>query len=156
MTLYFLRHGIATDASRDGDDASRPLTSEGRDRMRREAKTMKALDLDLDAILTSPLRRARETAEIVAGEVKVQVVEDPRLGPAFNLEQLEAIIQGHRDKDALMLVGHEPTFSATIGRLIGDAALDVKKGSLARVDLTAAQPPRGELVWLIPPKLLAR
>lgn len=157
MKLYFLRHGIAADAH--GDDAARPLTSDGKDRMRREAATLEAIGLEVDAILTSPLTRARQTAEIVADALDLQecVVQEPRLGPGFDHTRLAEILAGYREAEALLLVGHEPTLSMTIAHLIGGgAALDVKKGSLARVDLPDPEQMRGVLVWLVPPKILAR
>lgn len=157
MELYFLRHGIAADADGSGD-AARPLTSEGKERMRREAATLKAIGLDVDVVVTSPLVRARQTAEIVAEalDLRKRVVEDPRLGPGFDPERLAGILADHRDAGSVLLVGHEPTFSRTIAQLIGgDVALDVKKGSLARVDLPDPKRLRGTLVWLVPPKVLA-
>jgi phosphohistidine phosphatase len=155
-TLYFLRHGDAADAGRHGTDFDRPLTAEGRERMRREADAIARLDLGLDAILTSPLVRARQTAEIVAdaSQLREALFEDVRLGAAFGLEQLAAIVGAQPAAGALMLVGHEPSLSAAIGRLIGGAAVEMKKGSLARVDLSAGAPLKGELLWLVPPRVL--
>jgi phosphohistidine phosphatase len=157
MKLYFVRHGDAVEAdSWRGDDASRPLTDEGRDRMTRAAKTMKRLGFALDVIVTSPLVRARQTAAIVAEALGLRdkLVEDERLGPGFDLVRLAEIVRAQRGADAVMLVGHEPSFSMTIGRLAGGGAIDVKKGSLARVDVADPSELRGELVWLIPPKVL--
>ncbi|MDB5026677.1 MAG: phosphohistidine phosphatase, SixA [Candidatus Eremiobacteraeota bacterium] len=155
--LYFLRHGVAADAdSWRGDDFDRPLTDEGRERMALEAEAIKRLGLGLDRIVTSPLVRARQTAEIVAGALGIgnALVEDERLGPGFGLERLADVLQAHRGAKALMLVGHEPTLSATVGRLIGGAALDFKKGAVARVDLSDGSRLRGVLIWLAPPKVL--
>jgi phosphohistidine phosphatase len=157
MKLYFVRHGDAVEADAwRGDDASRPLTDEGRDRMTRAAKTMKRLGFALDVIVTSPLVRARQTAAIVAEALGLRdkLVEDERLGPGFDLVRLAEIVRAQRGADAVMLVGHEPSFSMTIGRLAGGGAIDVKKGSLARVDVADPSELRGELVWLIPPKVL--
>lgn len=159
MRLYFLRHGIA--AERDawqGDDFDRPLTDEGRKRMAREAKTIAQLGLDLDAIITSPLVRAVQTAEIVAEALRMPKapVADERLGPDFDTRQLAAIQADHPEDGAIMLVGHEPTMSETIGRLIGAARVDLKKGALACVELPDGSSSAGELLWLAPPKLLTR
>jgi phosphohistidine phosphatase len=155
--LYFLRHGEAADAGAwPGDDFHRPLTGEGRERMTLEAGAIARLDLALDAIATSPLVRARQTAAIVADALQLhdKLVEDERLGANFDFHLLADILHDHRTARALMLVGHEPSFSAVIGRLIGSAAVNVKKGSLARVDLSGTAELKGELVWLVPPRVL--
>jgi phosphohistidine phosphatase len=156
-TLYFLRHGEAADAGTwRGADFDRPLTDEGRARIALEADVIKRLNLALERIVTSPLVRARQTAAIVADALQIgdTLVEDERLGANFKLEQLVRVLRDHRTASALMLVGHEPSLSAVIGGLIGGAAVDVKKGSLARVDLAGTSELKGELIWLVPPRVL--
>lgn len=158
MKLYFLRHGLAEDrAGWKGDDAARPLTEEGEKRMEREAATIAALDPAPDAILTSPLTRARQTAAIVASAMKSdgKLLTDGRLGLAFDRDRLAEILLDHPGAQALMLVGHEPSFSETISGLIGGGRIVCKKGGLACVKLYEARPLKGELLWLIPPRLLA-
>jgi phosphohistidine phosphatase len=158
MILYFLRHGLAGDRDEwTGDDFKRPLTEEGKERMAREAATIARLGLDLDLILTSPLVRAYQTAEIVAQELNLvdKLVKDERLGLDFGPEKLALILQTYSIASALMLVGHEPSFSETIGDLIGGGSVECKKGSLARVNLPNPMSLQGDLVWLIPPKVLA-
>jgi phosphohistidine phosphatase SixA len=81
---------------------------------------------------------------------------DDRLAPGFDLKALEAILRELEGTLAVMVVGHEPDFSEVIGDLIGGAQVVVKKGSLARIEMHSLSPPRGTLVWLIPPKLLMR
>jgi phosphohistidine phosphatase len=80
---------------------------------------------------------------------------DRRLGPGFDIEQLAAILRDHASARALMLVGHEPSFSETISALIGGGRVVCKKGGLACVDLPDVSNLSGELLWLIPPRLLA-
>jgi phosphohistidine phosphatase len=155
MKIYFLRHGIAVEPEDwKGNDYDRPLTDDGRERMAREAKALRKLGLKLDAILTSPLVRAKETADRVARELRMPSKEDERLGGDFDVSTLEAILQGCADLKALMLVGHEPSMSSVIGRLIGVARMDLKKGGLACVELHDASTMTGELLSLIPPKVL--
>jgi phosphohistidine phosphatase len=159
LKLYFLRHGQAGDRDEwKGDDAARPLTPEGKRRMKREAAAIRRLDPGLDAIVTSPLVRAHATAEIVADALGIgaRLVADPRLAPGFGPKQLQALIAAQRGAAALMLVGHEPDFSQTITHLIGGGRLDVKKGALALVELEDRATLAGRLVWLIPPKALDR
>jgi phosphohistidine phosphatase len=158
MKLFFLRHGLAGDPTEwPANDADRPLTDYGKERMGREAATIARLDLGLDAILTSPLVRAYQTAEIVARELDLldALKSDERLAPGFDREELAGILRDHAEAGAVMLVGHEPDFSGTIGSLIGGARVVCKKGSLAYVELPDPSSSEGTLVWLIPPKVLA-
>lgn len=157
MKLYFLRHGLADRDQWHGNDFERPLTEKGKARMAREADTLAALGLALDRVVTSPLARAYQTAEIVATRLEMgdRLVEDERLAPGFGPDELAGILSAHPQAEAIMLVGHEPDFSETISALIGGGAVVCKKGSLARVDLYDNAALGGELVWLIPPGVLA-
>lgn len=157
MRCYFLRHGPAGDSEDwHGDDFERPLTDEGVERMQREASSIAELGLDPDVIVTSPLIRARQTAEIVAEELEMRdrLVEDAHLGLDFDLKRLTRILEKHAGAHAVMLVGHDPSMSRTIGQLIGGARVELKKGSLACVRVEASSV-KGELVFLLPPKVLA-
>jgi phosphohistidine phosphatase len=157
MKLYFLRHGEAGEPEEwQGDDALRPLTDEGRRRMTREARTLERLELGVDRVISSPLVRAVQTAEIVATALRRRnrLVEDRRLGAGFGPERLAEILLEYADARDLMLVGHEPSMSATIGRLTG-ATVELKKGGLARVDIRDRTQARGgTLDWLLPPRVL--
>ncbi len=157
--LYFLRHGQA--GSRQdwhGDDAKRPLTDAGKERMAREAAGIRALGLSVDLIISSPLVRAHQTAEIVAKaqDPPVRLLQDARVGPGFGPQHLTAIVREHRRAAALMFVGHEPDFSETIGEVTGGGRVAMKKGALAYVQLDHVASLRGTLVWLIPAKALER
>jgi phosphohistidine phosphatase len=154
--LYFLRHGLADRSEWSGDDFSRPLTARGKQEMRRIAETIASLQLNLELILSSPLARAYQTAEIVAEVLGLQdrLVSDDRLAPGFGLDALRAILAERPTLTTLMLVGHEPDFSDTISALIGGGRIVCKKGGLARVDLPDGGGLEGELVWLAPPALL--
>jgi phosphohistidine phosphatase len=158
MKLYFLRHGSAGQRGEwTGNDFDRPLTEEGKERMARQAATLAKLGLNLDLIITSPLIRAYQTAEIVAQRLNMaeELVQDEGLAPGFGPDQLAKILQAHPDANALMLVGHEPDFSETISHLIGGGRVIVKKGGLACVDMPDPASLQGDLVWLIPPSVLA-
>jgi phosphohistidine phosphatase len=158
MILYFLRHELAGDRTDwTGDDRKRPLTTEGKERLARSARTLAALNLGLEAILTSPLTRARQTAEIAADGLglKDSLSEDGRLGPGFGVESVSEILKEYPKAKALLLVGHEPDFSETVSALTGGSEIVFKKGGLARVDLDDVSSLHGSLVWLIPPKVLA-
>ncbi len=152
--LYFLRHGLADRSAWNGPDFERPLTPRGVEKMHAEGRRLAAIGLQVDRILTSPLRRTFQTAEIVASYLRAPLEVYPRLAPGFDIRQLERVLEEHPGK-TLLLVGHEPDCSMTIGALMGGGVVVCKKGSLARVDLYALHPPRGTLVWLLPPKALA-
>ncbi len=155
MRLYFVRHGQAADRLLwDQPDALRPLTEDGISRMEKSARTMVKLGLGVDLILTSPLVRARQTADIVAEALGCPVEESDAVLD-LDVDVLGELLLETLSADSLMLVGHEPDFSQTVEGLIGGGRVAVKKGSLIRVDLFSTYPPQGELVWSIPPKLLA-
>jgi phosphohistidine phosphatase len=157
LKLYFLRHGQAGNRHEwHGDDSQRPLTVEGKKRMQREAATIWKLALPVDLIITSPLVRAAQTAEIVAKArgSAARLVTDGRLAPGFGPKQLTAIVAEHRNVRGLMLVGHEPDLSETISQLTGGGRLAMKKGALACIEVGDPASLKGTLVWLIPPKVL--
>ena len=158
MKLFFLRHGLAADRREwKGSDAERPLTKDGMERMKRSAAMIAGLGLELDAILSSPLTRARQTASIVAEALDAQnkLLVDGRLGAGFDKDALAEILRDHASSESLMLVGHEPGLSATISALIGGGRIMCKKGGLVCVNLPEPASLQGELLWLIPPRILA-
>jgi phosphohistidine phosphatase len=159
MNCYFLRHGIAVEpAEWQGSDDARPLTREGTTRMEREAKAIAELLPDLELIITSPLLRAVATAKLIAERLRLRnkLVEDNRIANGFNARACQAILTEHAGAESVMLVGHEPTMSATIGKLIGGASVELKKAALAGVELADHASTSGTLTCLIPPKVLVR
>jgi phosphohistidine phosphatase len=150
MRLYFLRHGEADWPNWDRPDDERPLTERGKKEMRKVAKFLRALDIPLDDILSSPLPRARQTADIVAERFELHVREQETLGGGFNLSGLKELVQKY-PVDNLMIVGHEPTFSEVICELTG-ANCKLSKGGIALTDLDEEEM-KGRLLWLFPPKL---
>ena len=156
MNCYFLRHGIAVDSAEwHGSDDDRPLTAEGSTRMEREAKAIAELLPDLELIVTSPLVRARQTAQFVAERLRLRnVVEDGRIAHGFNARACQAILTAHPDAESVMLVGHEPSMSLTIGHAIGSASIELKKAALAGIELDDPSAAKGTLFCLIPPRVL--
>ena len=138
--IWLLRHGDAADGS---PDAERPLTDKGRAQSRAAGAALKAIGVELDACLTSPKVRAVETARLACeqvGDVEPQL--EPKLaGGPFDAEALAAGLG-----DEVLLVGHDPDFSAAVHSLTG-AQVRMKKGGLAGVD-------RGELIVLMRPREL--
>ena len=155
MIVYFVRHGRAENRETWSEpDHLRPLTEEGIKRVRDSARAMRKLGVMPGVILTSPLVRAQQTAEILGEVLDIEVIETEALKPGFGVSLLAELIAAHPDADSLMVVGHEPDFSSTVEGVIGGGRVVVKKGSLIRVDLFSLTPPRGELMWMIPPKML--
>jgi phosphohistidine phosphatase len=163
LQIYLLRHAIASerDAERYADDGIRPLTREGRRRMARAARGMKALGLRFDLILTSPLRRAAETAQIVARTMrprpKLKVLRP--LAPGGGAGGILAGLSAVPADAAVVLVGHEPDLSRLAGALVlerRDAlTIEFKKGALCRIDIDgAARLGAGKLVFHLPPRVL--
>jgi phosphohistidine phosphatase len=154
MELYFLRHGVAEDMGPEGaGDAGRRLTKEGVAKMKAEARGLRKLGVRPDVLLSSPLARARETAEIVARELGLELHLADALAPGCNVEQLFGLLGEHRAAECVMLVGHEPDFSTIVGALTG-GRVRLKKGGLARVDLDVLEEGAATLAWLLPPRAL--
>jgi phosphohistidine phosphatase len=164
MNVYLMRHGIAvaTDDPEVTHDSQRPLTNKGVKRMRRAARGLRRLRIPFDAILTSPLLRARQTAEIVAAALglEARLEEISGLAPESTVEQLMFGLTRYQDREHLLLVGHEPLLSQTIASLLcGDRdqglEISVRKGSLCRIELDALPPSGpGILHWFMTPKQL--
>ena len=166
MNLFILRHGLASDPGEDGQprdlkDAERPLSPKGRQRMRHITAAMRAMQLKFDVVATSPLLRARQTAQIVteALELRRQLVLTDNLAPAGSpqllVEQLNEL--GPRAKN-ILLVGHEPYLSRLIALLVAGntmAAVDLKKGGLAKLEIEKLRYARcATFAWLLTPKQL--
>lgn len=151
MKLFFLRHGIAEDQSPTGRDADRRLTAEGVMEMEAVAAGMAALGLRFDVIHTSPRVRARHTAEIAAAALglSAQVTLAPALSYGCGLAELRELLASVDGKARVLLVGHQPDLSLNVGALIGGGRVQMKKASLACVDVSHIEPGRGELRWLL-------
>ncbi len=139
MDVYFLRHGIAEekDASKYPDDGQRPLTGEGQRKLKRIASALKELGYRFDLVLTSPLVRARQTADIAASVLGIEsrLKENPHLAPSGDPRRLVAEING-LGKDSVLLVGHEPYLSGLISVLLsGREGLEInlKKGGFCHL-----------------------
>jgi phosphohistidine phosphatase len=158
MEIYLLRHGIAEDRSPTGADADRRLTEEGRQKLRRVLDRARAAKVQPTLILTSPLVRAVQTAELAAEvlDVSGSLVKTAALVPEASPQEVWREIRGHRNQESILLAGHEPLFSAATAYLLGAPSLQIefKKGALVRIDMERlAGEPQGVLQWLLPPKL---
>lgn len=163
LEFYLVRHAVAALRGPDfPDDADRPLTDEGRERFRRAVTGLRAVDVQLDLVLSSPYARARETGELlVAGlrpRPKLILVE--ALAPGRKPAELFAAIAKHttsgRGASRLALVGHEPDLGELAARLLGaKGTIEFKKGAVCRIDVDRAMPAGpGSLRWFLTPRVL--
>ena len=156
MQIYLLRHGIAEDAHAGQADSERALTSEGRDKLRRVLKRARSAELNPSVILSSPYRRAVETAEVAAevlgykgSIVKVQALT-PEASPYDTWEE----IRGRQDERSILLASHEPLMSSLVAFLLDNPSMlvDMKKGAMVRIECERCGPkPRGTLKWMLTP-----
>jgi phosphohistidine phosphatase len=157
--LYLIRHGVA-EARSDAwpDDTKRPLTEDGMSRLRKSARSLARVGVSFDVILTSPLVRTHQTAEIVAAAFspKPPVVNLDALAPDGSSAAVIAELENHVKRTRIAIVGHEPGIGELAARLVGmRREMEFKKGAIARVDVEQL-PPKGPgvLRWFISPKFL--
>ena len=156
MQIYLLRHGIAEDLQPGRSDSERALTSEGRDKLRRVLKRARSADLNPSLILSSPYRRALETAAIAADVLAYEgeIVRTRALVPEANPADTWAEIRKRPNERAILLASHEPLMSSLGAFLLNSPTLiiDMKKGSLIRIECLRLGPmPTGILKWMLTP-----
>ena len=149
MKLCFLRHGEANWPNWTKPDNERPLTERGRKEMKRVAKFLERLKFIPDSILTSPLPRASQTAEIIGRRLGIELQTEPALAHGFNVERLRRLL-AKGNAESVMIVGHEPEFSEVIGKLTG-GKIKISKAGVALLDIDRSCT-SGTLLWLFPPK----
>lgn len=161
VTLYLMRHGIAEEPSRGVADADRALTDEGIRKTRRVAEGLRAVDLRLDAIISSPLRRAQETARI-AGEVLAPdctIELSDLLAGGTSADAIAKGLRAPRKAEHVLLVGHQPGLGELASYLLTGSAqrapLPFRKAAVVVIEVDGL-PPRttGLLHWFAPPALL--
>ena len=159
--IYIVRHAIAAERGDDWpDDSKRPLTERGISRFKESVGGLKALEATIDEIFTSPLVRARQTADLLAAgiegrpTVKVLDILAPGHSPATVMSHLAKAAKHTR----LALVGHEPDLGELAAHLIGARrSLPFKKGGICRIDFEVLPPKgTGQLRWFVTPKMLRK
>jgi phosphohistidine phosphatase len=153
VQIYLLRHGIADNTT---PDSERALTAEGREKLRRVLERARAASVAPGLILSSPYRRAMETAEIAAEvlDYRGKVVKTPALVPEASLFDTWEEIRKRPEEHAILLASHEPLMSALAAFLLACPTLsvDMKKAALVRVDCERLGPePKGVLKWMLTP-----
>ena len=162
MKLYLLRHGVAVARGTPGcRDEDRPLTKDGAEEMALEARGIRKLVLGFDAIVTSPLKRANDTAHIVAqafgsGE---KVKELAGLAPGGKISEIQTYIERFHSCQRVLLVGHEPHLGSLIAALLSvkQPPVELKKGGLCLVRMESGPlKNRPTIGWLLTPRMLRR
>jgi phosphohistidine phosphatase len=158
MIVYFLRHASAGQHVMDPKkDEKRPLDKEGIEQCGYIGRALAAMDTQVDMVISSPLKRATQTASLVGNEIghegKLQIEDALRPGASF--ADFTRLLAKYQRYDAIMVVGHNPNFSEFLSRLIcsgtGRGAVDLKKGAVARVETSRE---KGALQWCVTPKLV--
>lgn len=161
LELYLIRHGVAAERGEDfPDDSKRPLTSAGISRLRKEAKALDGLGVAFDHIITSPLVRTKQTADIFAEALKSKpsVSQSDALAPAGTSTAVVQELAKHMRKGRIALVGHEPNIGELAARLIGARMpFEFKKGAICRIDFEVLPPKgHGQLRWFVTPLMLRK
>jgi len=158
MNLFILRHGKAEKSSDDTHDAARALTRDGKEEVKKVAQWMKKNKFRFDTIATSPLKRARGTAKIVAAvlDQKDRLVVWDELAPGGDLDTVCYHASGYGDHASVLVIGHEPGLSMLISKITGDTrngSISLAKAGLAKIQhYSYTKHPSGDLQWLLTPK----
>jgi len=159
MDIYFLRHANAGEPKLNpAKDDERPLDKLGIEQSHDVGRALAALDVNPDVIISSPLRRATQTAAVVANELghEEKVVVEAALRPEATYESFQELLRRHGRKDAILVVGHNPSITAFLNKLVFPGAthyaLELKKGAVAKVEKDGRKP--AVLRWCFPPKVV--
>jgi phosphohistidine phosphatase len=160
MKIYILRHGIAEDAQGSQPDSERALTPEGKKKLRGVLRAAVASGVSPSLILTSPYRRAVQTAQLAAEVLnyKGELLQTKTLEPGSHPRVVWDEIRVHKDQPHILLSSHEPLLSSLTAYLLGcpGLQLDFKKGALACVEIDRfTAEPQGVLKWMLTAKLAA-
>jgi phosphohistidine phosphatase len=158
MIIYFLRHASAGEPVRNPrKDEKRALDETGVEQCGYVGRALSALDVQVDVILSSPLKRAAQTASLVGNEMghegKLQLEDGLR--PTASFADFRKMLDKYARRESIMVVGHNPTLSEFLGRSVSEtgceAAVELKKGAIARVETNRNT---GSLIWCLTPKIL--
>lgn len=158
MIVYFLRHADAgTRLANPKKDEKRGLDKEGIEQCGYVGRALAALDVQVETIVTSPLKRSTQTASLVGNEMghegKLHI--DPALRPQATFAEFRKLLDKYARQEAIMVVGHNPNLSEFLGRIVSDsgceAAVELRKGGVAKVELRRSS---GSLQWCLTPKIL--
>jgi|SRR5579871_2362839 len=158
MILYFLRHASAGEhLLNPRKDEKRALDKEGIEQCGYVGRALAALNVQVDTIVSSPLKRCTQTASLVGNELgyegKLQI--DNALRPVAGLADFRKLLEKYSRQEAIMVVGHNPNLSQFLGSIISEsgceASLELKKGAVAKVEMRRTN---GTLQWCFTPKIV--
>jgi phosphohistidine phosphatase len=158
MIIYFLRHASAGEhLLNPKKDEKRALDKEGIEQCGYVGRALAAIEAQVDVIISSPLKRATQTASLVGNEIgyegKLQI--ETGLRPAATLADFRKMLEKYAAQESIMVVGHNPNLSQFLGTVISEssceASVELKKGAVARVDMRRTS---GTLQWCLTPKAL--
>ena len=155
MLLYLLRHADADTLAED--DAARCLSEKGIAQAKKVARFCRDHEIAPALVMSSPLRRAHETALIVSAHLKVELVVEPWLAPGMHPERAMEELRGRRERESVMIVGHEPDFSRFAAHALGLPGEDriiLRKASLTLIDLEGFRPAAARLKFSLPCRLM--
>ena len=158
MIVYFLRHASAGQHKvNPAKDEKRPLDKDGIEQCGQIGRALAALDVHVDAVISSPLKRATQTASLVGNEIAFEgkLAIDEGLRPEADFNRFRELLGRHAKAEAIMVVGHNPSLSEFLSLLISgrggaESAVDLKKGAVARVEVEKTS----SLQWCLTPKLV--
>ena len=157
MTIYFLRHASAGQKKLNPKkDEKRGLDSDGVHQCTQMGRILASMDAGVEAVISSPLKRATQTAALVANEIGYEgkLSIENALRPEARYEQFRDMLRKYAKADSVMVVGHNPNFSEFLGHLIGDngarAHIDMKKAAVAKVE---SEQKKFVLQWLLTPRV---
>jgi phosphohistidine phosphatase len=158
MVLYFLRHASAGEhLSNPKKDEKRALDKSGIEQCGEVGRALAALDVQVDAILSSPLKRSAQTASLVGNELSYEgkIFLEDGLRPTSTFADFRKMLEKYAKFETVMVVGHNPNLSEFLGRSISasgcEASVELKKGAVARVEMNRNS---GSMLWCITPKVL--
>jgi phosphohistidine phosphatase len=158
MFIYFLRHASAgQQMSNAKKDEKRGLDKDGIEQCGYIGRALAALGVQVEVILSSPLKRSTQTAALVGNEMghEGKLVLEPALRPEGTFADFQKLLQKYARQDTILLVGHNPNLREFLGRLISDsgreALVELKKGAVAKVEMRRNS---GSLSWCITPRIL--
>lgn len=160
MEVFLVRHAIAHERNRARwpNDAKRPLTPAGKDKFRKAARGLADLLPKSAVLLTSPFVRARDTAAILAKQLRrTKIIECRELASGASVHKVFELLRARRER-AVILVGHEPNLSTLLSACLSEHArlkIDFKKGGAACIAFAARiEPGRATFRWMLPPRTL--
>lgn len=157
MIIYFVRHASAGEhIVNPRKDEKRPLDSDGIEQCGQIGRALAACNTQADVIISSPLKRATQTASLVGNEIgyegKLQL--EPAMRPEGSFADFRRMLEKYAKYEAIMVVGHNPSITEFLARIVNksgaEALIDFKKGAVARVETTRNA---AVLNWFFPPKI---